>query len=72
MKNLDFLTKIKHEKKLELVELSEQLSKSYTEKSRNCLLSQNCYLMQTFMKIQLVKHIILCIMQFNHYFLYAV
>ena len=39
MKNLDFLTKIKHEKKLELVELSEQLSKSYTEKSRNCLLS---------------------------------
>ena len=39
MKNLDFLTKIKHEKKLELVELSEQLSKSYTEKSRNCLLN---------------------------------
>ena len=39
MKNLDFLTKLKIERKLELVEPSEQLSKSYEEKSKNCLLS---------------------------------
>ncbi len=39
MKNSNFLTKLKYEKKLELVEPSEQLSKSYEEKSKNCLLS---------------------------------
>jgi hypothetical protein len=36
MKDLDFLNKPKKEKKLELVEQSEEMSKSYELKSKEC------------------------------------
>lgn len=39
MKNLDFLKKLKKESKLELVEISFEVSKSYSVKSDNCLKS---------------------------------
>ncbi|PIN89353.1 DNA-binding protein [Candidatus Pacearchaeota archaeon CG10_big_fil_rev_8_21_14_0_10_34_76] len=39
MKDLDFLTKLKNEKKLELLEPSESLAESYERKSRDCLIS---------------------------------
>lgn len=37
MKSLDFLNKLKEEGKLELVELSEEISKSYLIKSDKCI-----------------------------------
>jgi len=39
MKKADFLTKLKNEKKLKLVEPSENLSKSYLNKSESNLFS---------------------------------
>jgi len=39
MKNSNFLNKLKNERKLELLEPSENLSKSYEKKSSNCLIS---------------------------------
>ena len=38
MKDLDFLNKLKEERKLELIDPTEPMSESYEKKSRDCLL----------------------------------
>lgn len=44
MKGQDFLSKLKKERKLELVEPSEEISNSYLEKADNCLISSKLLL----------------------------